>query len=143
MAHVQEPDFIFRRSGGVHLNRRGLQFSRLLAAEVWGSAGSDCIILRKYVDHGLKTSLQGGKKQVKMSGEREIFYNVYKFMKTESEVGITILLSKVQKRVTEATHVSRRTLCRVSKEGENVASGVAMAFSTPCKLRANVCTKLS
>jgi hypothetical protein len=62
-------------------------------------------------------------------------------MKTESEVGITIPLSKVQKRVTEATHVSRRTLCSLLKEGKNVASGVTMAFSTQCKLRANVCTK--
>jgi hypothetical protein len=44
-------------------------------------------------------SLQGGKKRVKRSGEREIAYNVYKFMKTESEVDITIPLSKVQKRV--------------------------------------------
>jgi hypothetical protein len=44
-------------------------------------------------------SLQGGKKWVKRSGEHEIVYNVYKFMKTESGVGITIPLSKVQKRV--------------------------------------------
>jgi hypothetical protein len=64
---------------------------------VWGSADSDCLIFRKYIDHSLKTSLQGGKKQVKMSGEREIFYNVYKFMKTESEVGITIPLLKCRR----------------------------------------------
>ena len=70
-------------------------------------------------------SLQDGKKRIKGSGEREIVYNVYKFMKTEFEVGITILLSKVQKRVAEATRVSRRTLCRVLKEGENVENGVA------------------
>jgi len=69
-------------------------------------------------------SLQGGKKLVKRSGESEIVYNVYKFIKTESEVGITIPLSKVQKRVAEAKRVSRRTLCRVSKEGENVETGV-------------------
>ena len=50
--------------------------------------------------------LQGGKKRVKMSGERQIVYNVYRGMKTESEVGITIPLSKVQKRVAEATRVS-------------------------------------
>ena len=37
MAHVQKPDFVFRRNGRVHLNRRGRQFSRLLAAEVWAS----------------------------------------------------------------------------------------------------------
>jgi hypothetical protein len=102
------------------------------------SAGSDCIIFRKYVDHSLKMSLQGGKKRVKRSGEREVVYNVYKFMKTESEVHITIPLSKVQKRFDEATGVTRRTLCRVMKEGENVESGVAMAFSTPRKLRPKV-----
>jgi hypothetical protein len=38
MAHAQKPDFVFRRNGRVHLNRRGLQFSRLLAAEVCASA---------------------------------------------------------------------------------------------------------
>ena len=55
-----------------------------------GSAGSDCIIFSEYVDHNLKISLQGGKKRVKRSGEREIVYNVYKFMKTESELGVTV-----------------------------------------------------
>jgi len=82
-------------------------------------------------------SLQGGKKWVKRSGECEIVYNVYKFMKTESEVGITISLSEVQKRVAEAARVSR-TLCRVLKEGENVETGVTMAFSTLRKLRPKV-----
>jgi hypothetical protein len=62
-------------------------------------------------------------------------------MKTESEVGITIRLSKVQKRVAETTRVSRRTLCRVLQEGENVETGVAMAFSTPRKLRPKVCAE--
>ena len=38
MAHAQKPDFVFRRNGRVHLNRRGRQFSWLLAAEVWASA---------------------------------------------------------------------------------------------------------
>jgi hypothetical protein len=38
MAHAQKLDFVFRRNGRVHLNRRGLQFSRLLAAEVCASA---------------------------------------------------------------------------------------------------------
>ena len=38
MAHAQKPDFVFRRSGRVHLNRRGRQFSWLLAAEVCPSA---------------------------------------------------------------------------------------------------------
>jgi hypothetical protein len=85
-------------------------------------------------------SLQCGKKRVKRSGERETVY-VYKFMKTEFEVGITIPLSKVQKRVIEATRVSRRTLYRILKEGESVETGDAMAFSTPRKHRTNFCTK--
>jgi len=38
MAHEQKPDLVFRRSGLVHLNWRGRQFSRLLAAEVCASA---------------------------------------------------------------------------------------------------------
>jgi len=38
MAHAQKPDFVFRRNGRVHLNRRGRQFSRILAAGVCGSA---------------------------------------------------------------------------------------------------------
>jgi len=38
MAHAQKSDFVFRRNGRVHLNQRGRQFSRLLAAEVCASA---------------------------------------------------------------------------------------------------------
>ena len=38
MAHVQKPDFVFRRKGRVHLNRRGRHFSRLLAVDVCASA---------------------------------------------------------------------------------------------------------
>ena len=38
MAHAQKPDFFFRQNGGVHLNRLGRQFNRLLAAEVFASA---------------------------------------------------------------------------------------------------------
>jgi uncharacterized protein Veg len=53
---------------------------------VWAPVRSDCIICGKYVDHNLKRSLQGRKKQVKRGGELEIVYNVHKFVKTESEV---------------------------------------------------------
>ena len=42
-------------------------------------------------------SLQGSKKRVKRSGEREIVYNVYKFIKYKSEVGITIPLQKCKR----------------------------------------------
>jgi len=38
MAHAQKPDFVFRWNGRLHLNRRGRQFSRLLAAEACPSA---------------------------------------------------------------------------------------------------------
>jgi hypothetical protein len=38
MAHAQKPDFVFRWNGRIHLNRRGRQFGRLLAAEVCASA---------------------------------------------------------------------------------------------------------
>jgi hypothetical protein len=38
MAHAQKPDFVLLRNGRVHLNRRGRQYNRLLAAEVCASA---------------------------------------------------------------------------------------------------------
>ena len=38
MAHAQKKNFVFLRNGRVHLNRRGRQFSRLLAAELCASA---------------------------------------------------------------------------------------------------------
>ena len=37
ISHAQKPDFVFWRNGRVHLNQRGHQFSRLLAAEVCAS----------------------------------------------------------------------------------------------------------
>jgi len=38
MAHARKLDFVFLRNGRVHLNRRGRQFSQLLAAEVCATA---------------------------------------------------------------------------------------------------------
>ena len=38
MAHAQKTDFVFQRNGLVHLNRRGRQCIRLLAAELCASA---------------------------------------------------------------------------------------------------------
>jgi len=38
MARAQKPDIVFPRKGRVHLNQRGRQFRRLLAAEVSASA---------------------------------------------------------------------------------------------------------
>jgi len=43
MAHAQKPDLVFQRNGRFHLNRRGCQLSRMLAAEECGSADSNCI----------------------------------------------------------------------------------------------------
>ena len=43
MAHAQKPDLVFQRNGRVHLNRRGRQFSRLLAVEECGTADSNCV----------------------------------------------------------------------------------------------------
>ena len=135
-AQVLKPDSVFQRNGRVHLYRRGCQFSRALAFLECRSAENDCIIFSKHVYHSLKMSLQSRKKRIKRSGEREIVYNEYKFMKTKSEVGIAIPLSKVQKRVVEATRVSRRTLCRVLKEGENVETGVTQWHFQLCKTSA-------
>ena len=45
MAQAQKPDLVFQRNGRVHLNRRGRQFSRLLAVEECGSTG------RPWIDH--------------------------------------------------------------------------------------------
>jgi len=42
MAHAQKLDFAFRRNGRVHLNRRGHQFSRLLAGELFTSTCKVC-----------------------------------------------------------------------------------------------------
>ena len=42
MAHAQNQDFVFRWNGWVHLNRRGRQFSRLLADEACTSACRVC-----------------------------------------------------------------------------------------------------
>ena len=37
MAHAYKPNLVFQRNGRVHLNRRGSQFSRLMAAEMCAS----------------------------------------------------------------------------------------------------------
>jgi len=42
MAHALKPDFVFLPNGRVHLNRRGRQFSRLLAGELYTSACRVC-----------------------------------------------------------------------------------------------------
>jgi hypothetical protein len=49
MAHAQKPDFVFRRNDRVHLNRRGRQFSRLLAAELCGSTVVMLVVTRSEV----------------------------------------------------------------------------------------------
>jgi len=60
MSHAQKPDFVFQRDGRVHLNRRGRQFSRLLAAEVCASAvvmlGTPCceVVWRVLATHSIR-----------------------------------------------------------------------------------------
>ena len=44
MAHAQKPVFVFRQNGRVHLNRRGRQFSRLLAWELCTSSCRVCTV---------------------------------------------------------------------------------------------------
>ena len=47
MAHAQKPDLGFRQNGQVHLNRRGRQFSRLLAAEMCiSSSNAGCTVFQ-------------------------------------------------------------------------------------------------
>jgi len=59
-AHAQKPDFLFRRNGRVHLNRRGPQFSRLLAAELCASVvvmlDTPCsvVVLRVLATHSIR-----------------------------------------------------------------------------------------
>jgi hypothetical protein len=59
-------------------------------------------------------------------------------MRNEPKLSIAIPLSKVHKKVAEATRVNRRTLCRLMKLGENVETGVAMAFLTPPKFTTKI-----
>jgi len=37
MAHAQKPDFVYRRNGRVHLNRRGRQFTGSRGVRISGS----------------------------------------------------------------------------------------------------------
>ena len=63
MAHAQKPDFVFRRNGRVHLNRRGLHFSRLLAAEPCASTvimmDTPCseVVCRELATHSIRQFL--------------------------------------------------------------------------------------
>jgi len=60
MTHAQKPNVVFRRNGRVHLNLRGRQFSRLLAAEVCASAvvmlDTPCseVVWRVLVTHSIR-----------------------------------------------------------------------------------------
>ena len=61
-AYAQKLNFVFRRNGRVHFNRRGRQFSRLLAAEVCASAvvmlDTPCfeVVWRVLVTHSIRQS---------------------------------------------------------------------------------------
>ena len=91
MAHAHKPDFVFDRNERIDLNRRGQRsVQSSTGSREMRIKNSDCIIFRLYVDQSLKMSLQVKKKGVQRSGDREIVCNVYKLMKTESELDITI-----------------------------------------------------
>jgi len=60
MAHAQKSEFVFRRNGRIHWNRKGRQFIRLLTAEVCASAivlldtlPLPCVTLCHHVSTGL------------------------------------------------------------------------------------------
>lgn len=72
----------------------------------------------------------GGK--VLHSQSREILCNLYHFMKREAQEG-PILLKQVQKRVAEATGVSRSSIQRILKENKTPKSPRQPTFSTPRK----------
>ncbi|KAJ4433444.1 hypothetical protein ANN_15746 [Periplaneta americana] len=59
----------------------------------------------------------------------EIAYNVWKFMSQEVVNEIPIPLKSVCARVLAATGISKRTLARIRKEGENIEAGTADSFS--------------
>lgn len=74
----------------------------------------------------------GGKKVIR-SQARELVCNIYHFMKREAEEG-PILLKEVQKRVAEATGISRSSVQRILKENKTNLE-VEQSFSTPRKSR--------
>ncbi|KAJ4434517.1 hypothetical protein ANN_23079 [Periplaneta americana] len=57
----------------------------------------------------------------------------WKFMSEEAVNGIQIPLKSVCARVLAATGISKRTLARIRKEGENIEAGTADSFSSPEK----------
>lgn len=69
-------------------------------------------------------------KKIIHSQAREIIYNLYNFMKSEAERG-PILLQQVQKRVAEATGISRSSIQRILKESRSTPE--TPRFTTPRK----------
>lgn len=66
------------------------------------------------------------------SQAKEMIFNIYNFMKREAQEG-PILLQQVQKRVAEATGVSRSSIQRILKENKTPKSPRQPTFSTPKK----------
>ena len=54
MAHAHKPDFVFRRNGRVHLNRRGASVIRLLAAEVMLDTPCFEVVWRVLATHSIR-----------------------------------------------------------------------------------------
>jgi len=81
MAHEQKPDFVFRRNGRVHLNRRGRQFNRLLAAEVCGSAVEMWRVLATHFIRRLPLHFSSRASQCAITFQLDstTTFNIYKF----------------------------------------------------------------
>ena len=78
------------------------------------------------------------RKRLEKCGEREIVYNVYKFVRNETNVSKTTPLSKVLMIAPQATGVSRKNLFRLMIEGKNVKNVAAIAFSNTRKRRTKI-----
>ena len=79
MAKAQKPEFVFQRNGRIHLNQRGRQFSRLLAAEVCASAA---------VEFSWNVMAQGDAREWKWRGNWRMEW-VASTLHTTSEHGVS------------------------------------------------------
>lgn len=77
------------------------------------------------------------------SQAREIIFNVYKFMKDEMLRGAPQNLKQVQKRVSQATGVSERSLRNVLHDAKSIERGEKASFITPGKKRVRKIKKVN
>ena len=118
MADVLKPELFLQRNGRVHLIGVGSN-SVIYCSRGVRNSGERLYYLWQVRWSQLENFAKRRQGAGKSIGEREIIYNVYKFMRAVSNVGITIPLWRQQKRVAEETSASRRNLCRLLKDCEN------------------------